>query len=1077
MTSFTRTLIRSLSWAAALAATAVLLAGTPQAQAPLGGALTANPFRQLHFRFIGPMGGRVAAIAGVPGEPDVAYIGSADGGIFKTSDYATTWRPIFDHEHTGAIGALAVAPSAHNIVWAGTGEPWVIRAAPDLGDGVYRSTDSGRSWTHMGLDATGHVANIAIDPQDANVVYVCAVGQFYRTQPERGVFKTADGGRTWQKVLFVDEQTGCSDLAMDPHDPDTLFAGMWQVTVHTWDLHSGGPSSGLYVTHDAGAHWAKSTGNGLPSAGEALGRVSVKVAPTDSRRVYALFEQHPPGFYRSDNGGRTWHLVSHSYALGGRMPYDSRFGVSSGDENLLYFLGTRWAMSRDGGKTLVENPLAAGSDLHNIWMDPDNPNHYMVSDDTGGSITWNGGRTYNHIILPNAQLYHAYPDRRVPYRVFANKQDGGSMGVPSNNLDGPGGIGYGDLFHAAACESGFVVPDPTDDNIAWVSCYDGNVGRLDFRTGEARVVSPWPDATFGWKPADVKYRFNWTMPLLISPHDHHTVYVAGQNVMKTTDDGQSWTVISPDLTLDDKSHEQASGGVTPYDLFTFEGETIFSLAESPVKADVLWAGTSDGQVSLTQDGGAHWTTVTKNVPGLPPWGTVENIAASPFAPGTAYITVNLEQMGDYHPYVYRTTDFGRTWTDIGKGVPDSVLSFPNCIIEDPVREGMLYLGTGNGLYVSWDDGAQWTSLRNNLPPTAIKWLAIQPVYHDLVVGTYGRGAWILDDVTPLRAWDKAAQADAYLFTPRPAYRYRQSDVSRSVVRNVATFGENPPAGTDLNFYLRQPAHDVTLTIRGAKGETVRTLQVNGTAGLNRVWWNLEYDPVHRIELRVPPEGAPWVTAGPTGWRSYESTIAYVGAPRVAPGTYTVQLSADGQRLSAPLTVERDPNGMATTKDLQANVTFQRQVLGELNRTVDTINRLEWDRKQIQDLEATLEGRGDSPSALAAARALDRRAGGLEAGMLVTQMTGGNVEEAFSYPAQLYERLVNLMEALGGQICCGGGVGGSAGLPPTSQEIAVNELYQQQFVKAEQDMRTFTDQDVPAFNATLRAAHLSAGIVP
>lgn len=459
MTSSTRTLIRSLSWAAALAATAVLLAGTPQAQAPPGGASASNPFRQLHFRFIGPMGGRVAAITGVPGEPGVAYIGSADGGIFKTSDYATTWRPIFNHEHTGAIGALAVAPSAHNIVWAGTGEPWVIRAAPDLGDGVYRSTDSGRSWTHMGLDATGHVANIAIDPHDANVVYVCAVGQFYRTQPERGVFKTADGGRTWQKVLFVDEQTGCSDLAMDPHDPDTLFAGMWQVTVHTWDLHSGGPSSGLYVTHDAGAHWAKSTGNGLPSAGEALGRVSVKVAPTDSRRVYALFEQHPPGFYRSDNGGRTWHLVSHSYALGGRMPYDSRFGVSSGDENLLYFLGTRWAMSRDGGETLVENPLAAGSDLHNIWMDPDNPNHYMVSDDTGGSITWNGGTTYNHIILPNAQLYHAYPDRRIPYRVFANKQDGGSMVVPSNNLDGPGGIGYGDLFHAAACESGFVVPD------------------------------------------------------------------------------------------------------------------------------------------------------------------------------------------------------------------------------------------------------------------------------------------------------------------------------------------------------------------------------------------------------------------------------------------------------------------------------------------------------------------------------------------------------------------------------------------------------------------------------------------
>jgi len=1069
-----RNVARSIAGAAVLAVTAFWLTGAPHAQAPH--APDANPLRQLHFRFIGPTGGRTSAITGVPGAPGTAYVGNADGGIFETTDYGTHWTPIFDHEHTGAIGALAVAPSAHNVVWAGTGEPWIIRANPDMGDGVYKSTNGGRSWQHMGLDTTGHIAAIAIDPRNADVVYACAVGQAYRPQHARGIFKTTDGGRTWHQVLFVDENTGCSDLAMDPHDPDTLFAGMWQVIIHTWGLDSGGPSSGVYVSHDAGATWTKLAGHGLPAAGQAIGRVSVAVAPTNPRRVYALLEQHPPGLYRSDDGGGSWRLVSHSYALGGRMPYDSRFGVSSGDENRLYFLGTQWNVSRDGGRTLEAHPASAGSDLHNIWVDPGDPGHFMVSDDTGGAITWNGGRTYHQIILPNAQLYHAYTDRRIPYRVFGNKQDGGSMAVPSNNLDGRGGIGLGDLFHAAACESGFVIPDPTDNNIVWISCYDGNVGRLDLRTGEARLVSPWPDGTFGWKPADVKYRFNWTMPLLISRHDHNRVYVAGQNVMMTTDGGQSWKVISPDLTLDDKSHEQASGGVTPYDLFTFEGETIFALADSPVQAGVLWAGTTDGQVSLTRDGGAHWTNVTKHIPGLPAWGTVQNIEPSHFAAGTAYITVNLEQVGDYRPYVYKTTDFGRTWTDIGTGIPKSVLSFPLCVIEDPVRKGMLYLGTGNGLYVSWDDGAHWTSLRNNLPPTAIKWLTIQPTYNDLVVATYGRGFWILDDVTPLRAWDKATQADAYLFPPRPAYRYRQSDVSRSVVRNVDNFGQNPPDGADINFYLRQPGA-ATLTIRDAHGDPVRTLDVHGTAGLNRVWWNLEYTPVHRLELRNPPVGAPWVTAGSTGWRAYKSTINYVGAPRVVPGTYTVQLTAGGRQLSAPISVLRDPNGLATDQDLHANVAFAREVVGELNRTVDTINQLEWDRKQIADLETMLEGRGHSASALAAARQLDQKATALESTIMDTEITGGNVEESFSYPARLYERLVNLMDGFGHQICCGGSAGGSAGLPPTAEETAVNKLYQQQLAQAEQAMHEFTGHDVPAFNATLKADHLSTGIVP
>ncbi|HEV2388031.1 MAG TPA: hypothetical protein VGS20_12335 [Candidatus Acidoferrales bacterium] len=1097
MPSISGKILRCGAIVMALAAT-IWLGATSRAQnqpallrpaAAGSGGQASNPLAQLHFRFIGPIGGRTSAITGVAGVPSVAYVGLASGGIFKTTDSGTTWHPIFDGEHVAAIGALAVAPSAPNVVWAGTGEPWLIRAEVGMGDGIYKSTDAGRSWQHMGLDLTGHITGIVIDPQDANVVYACAVGQAYRPQPERGVFKSSDGGKTWQRSLFVNLDTGCSDLAMDPRDPDTLFAGMWQAIIHTWSLDSRGAGSGVYVTHDAGATWKKLAGNGLPAADHPVGRVSVAVAQTNPQRVYALLEDHPPGFYRSDDGGATWQLVSHSYALGGRMPYDSRFGVSTGDENLLYFLGTGWSVSLDGGRTLEPHPAPAGSDLHNIWIDPKDPNHFMVSEDTGGTITWNGGQTYRQILLPNAQMYHAYTDNRVPYNVYGNKQDGGSLGVPSNNLDREGGITLGDLFHAGACESSFVVPDPQDNNVAWITCSDGDVGRLDMRTGESRLVSPWPDAAFGEAPANVKYRFNWTIPIAISPHDHNRVYVGSQYLMATSNGGQSWQVISPDLTLNEKSHEQTSGGVTPYNLFTFEGETIFAIAESPVQAGVIWAGTSDGQVQITRDNGGHWANLTKNISGLPPWGTVENIEPSHFDAGTAYAAVNLEQVGDYSPYVYKTSDYGASWHLIAGHIPKSVFSFPLCVIEDPVRKGMLYLGTGNALYASWDDGEHWTQVRNNLPPAPVKWLIIQPRYDDLVMSLYGRGFWILDDLAPLREWDRAQQTEAYLFKPRPAYRYRYNDMSRSVVRGVPKFGENPPDGADINFYLRAPAADAQITIKGAKGEAVRTLKVNGRPGLNRVWWNLEYEPAHIVKLRTAPPDAPWAEMGPEGWRPYASTVQYRGAPRVPPGTYTVELAANGKQLSEPLVVLRDPNGLGTDQSIGEEVAFSRAALGELNQTIDTINRLEWDRKQVEDLEALLASRGGQAplrpaaagsggqAALEAAKALDRKAIDLESRLIDFEMTGGNREEAFSYPTRLYERLVNLLEEMGHQLCCGGNGGSAAGLAPTDQEIAVNKLYQQELAEAERAFREFTDKDVPAFNATLKANHVAAGIAP
>jgi photosystem II stability/assembly factor-like uncharacterized protein len=1060
-----------------LACCCLMLHSGARAQEEQGEAVTPhdnNPLAQMHFRFVGPTGGRTASITGVIGQPAVAYVGSANGGIYKTTDYGTTWNPIFDNQDVGSVGALAVATSAPNEVWAGTGEPWIVRVEPDMGDGIYKSTDEGHTWKHMGLEKTGHITSIVINPQDANTVYACSVGQAYKPGDERGIFKTTDGGNSWKHVLFVNENTGCSDLVMDPRDPNTMFAGMWEVTIHAWDLHSGGPNSGVYVTHDAGATWSKISGHGLPAADHSLGRIAVNISSRNPNLIYALMEDQPPGFYRSADGGKSWHLVSYNYATGGRFSYDSRFGVSSGDDDLIYFLGQAWFVSQDGGKSLIADVTRAGGDLHNIWMDPKDPDHFMVSDDQGDAITWNGGKTYLRVLLPNSQLFHVATDNRIPYNVYGNKQDAGSHGGPSNNLMGRRGIGLGDWFNVAGSEAGFLVPDPTDDNIFWVTSYYGDVGRVNLKSGESHMVSPWPDAPFGAAPKDLKYRYNWVAPLAISPHDHNRVYVGTQYVLMTTDAGLTWKKISPDLTLDEKTHEENSGGVTPYNLGTYAGETIFAIAESPLKAGVIWVGTADGQIQMTQDAGGHWANVTKNLPGLPPWGQVQNIEPSHFSAGTAYATVNLEQMGDYSPYVYKTTDFGQSWKMIASDIPKTMLSSPECIIEDPERQGMLYLGTDNAFYVSWDDGAHWTHVRNNLPPTAIKWLTVQKHYSDLVMATYGRGVWILDDISPLREWDKATAADTYLFKPREAYRYRRIDTGRLVVSGATgKIGDNPPDGGDINFYLKRPAKDVQITISDSKGEVVRHLQANGRPGLNRIWWDLEYDPAHVIKLRAAPPGEPWVTTPEQGWRPVVSLLNFRGAPRVVPGTYTVTLAANGKELKSQMVVLRDPGSEATDQSIALEVSFTRQLLMEYNQVVDMVNDLEWQRKQLADLQSMLAAQGKHGPAIASIKMTDDKVTALEAKMYQIEQTSASIEEGITTPMRLYEKVAGLL----GNVAHGRGSGGGAGLAPTQAEIEVNNEYEQQIRSYQKEFSELKEKEIPALNAGLKTHGLGAAIAP
>src|SRR5215472_11874832 len=609
----------------------------------------------LHFRALGPEGNRVASIAGVPGDRMTVYIGAADGGIWKTADAGINWSPIFDDKDVSAIGALAVAPSAHETVWAGTGEPWLIRPYYTLGDGVYKSTDAGRTWQHMGLSETGHIARVVIDPRDANSVYVCAIGQAFRPQKERGVFHTSDGGSTWTQVLAVNDSTGCSDLAMDPNDSKTLFAGMWQLDIHRWDLHSGGLGSGVYVTHDGGATWTRIAGHGLPPADHPIGKIAVAIAPSNPNRVYALVQDAPaPGLYRSSDRGESWQLVNQSHLPDERSPYYTRMGVSPDDENLLYFPSVAFTMSRDGGKTVFQagggggaggrgQPAGAalagagaqagpqitapGGDNHDVWIDPTNANRVLVANDAGVAISDNRAASYRHFLLPISQVYHVFADNAVPYNVMGNIQDKSSFRGPSRGGGGRGGIPLSNWQNTGGCEDAFAVPDPTNPDVVWSGCDNGRIVRMDYKTGMARDVSPWPITSYGWAPADMKYRWDWITPLAISPHDHNRVYAGAQVLFMTADGGQSWKVISPDLTTNTKSHQQNSGGISADNLTTFDGGTLYAIAESPAKegAGVIWTGSDDGQVNVTKDGGMHWTNVTKNMPNLPPWGTVWNV--------------------------------------------------------------------------------------------------------------------------------------------------------------------------------------------------------------------------------------------------------------------------------------------------------------------------------------------------------------------------------------------------------------------------------------------------------------------
>ena len=1038
------------------------------------------------FRFVGPrVGNRISAVAAVAGDPSVYYAGAASGGVWKSIDGGNRWNPIFDKENVAAIGALAVAPSEPSTVWAGTGEAWAIRDIDVMGSGIYKSTDAGRTWKSMGLPESGRIGRIVIHPTNPDIVFACVLGRTTGPQQQRGVFRTTDGGEHWARVLFAGENVGCSGLSMDAHDPHTLIAGMWQVEMHTWGEYSGGPGSGLYISHDGGATWKRLEKHGLPDP--PVGKIDVAIAPTNSKRIYALIQTKDQGsVWRSDDAGENWKRVNSDRSLIGRAGYYIRIAVSTGSDNEVLVANSSVHQSLDSGESFRE--VHWGGDTHDIWIDPSNPDRFVITDDGGMVITTVHGRGFHRVTLPIGQMYHVDVDNQIPYYFYSNMQDDGNMRGPSVPM-GPGETGWDRRM--GGCESGFTVPDLVDPNVVWATCYGDTVTRWDARYKEAHSVSPWKH-TLDSPPNVLKYRCHWTPPLAIDPFDHNTVYYGCQVIFRTTDAGQTWSVVSPDLSAQNPAHIAPSGGLVGDNLGQFYGEVVFAIAPSRIQKGLIWAGTNDGQIWYTRDAAANWVNVTSHVGGLPPGGTIVSVAPSSFDAATAYVAVDFHLVDNRDPYIYRTSDFGKTWKRINSDLPRGELSYVRTITDDPNCPGLLFAGTGNALYYSLDDGGHWTALRTGLPPAPVTWAVVQKEFHDLVVSTYGRGLYILDDITPLEQMARhRSEAPVVFFEPRKAYRFVNGGAAM------------------INFSLNAvPKDPVQLEVLDSQGNSVRKLDAKDlVVGINRIKWDLHYDSPRLIALRTVAPDNPRIWQEPRFWDEDSRPITHWGVqpaevgPVVAPGSYAVRLTVSGHSYEEPLTVVSDPRAPGSEADIQLSVKTLLRIRDDISRAADSVNRMEWLRKQLAVVETMLrpakphekpeaqpgeegeEHEVEPPPApprvlsaaeeqqraqlLQASEGLDKKLQALES-QLVSPALRDSDDKYFVEADGAYLDLIWLNAEVG---TGGGDVAGGADFAPTAAQLATLETLESQVAGVDADFQRIQQQDLPAFNQSLERANL------
>jgi photosystem II stability/assembly factor-like uncharacterized protein len=963
-------------------------------------AVSERLYAGMKWRLVGPFrGGRALAVEGVIGEPDVYYFGAVAGGIWKTTNGGQTWIPLFQKETVSSIGALAVAPSDHNVIYAGTGEA-AIRGDITFGDGVYKSIDGGKNWKNVGLKDSRHIGALIVHPTNPDIVFVAALGHAFGPNNERGIFKTTDGGRTWRNVLSKDQDTGGIDVVFDPHNPNIIFAALWQARRGPWYFSSGGPGSGLYRSIDGGETWQHLEGNGLPEG--ILGRIGVSVSGADPDRVYALIEARDGGLYRSNDGGDHWTRVNDDGRFRQRAWYFSKVYADPKSVDTVYVLNTGLYRSGDGGRTF--NLLSAThGDHHGLWIDPQNPRRLINANDGGASVSTDGGKTWTtENNQPTAQFYHVAVDNAFPYHIYGAQQDNSNIAIASRTDEGV--IGRQHWYSAGGGENGFVVPDPRDPMIIY-SNDAGYIVRYDKRTGQSQDISVLPLDVSGHGAEDLSHRFQWVSPLLLSPHDPDVLYTAAERVFKSTDHGQSWTAISPDLTRNDRNKQKPSGGPITLDITSVEYyDTVFALAESPIQKGLLWAGTDDGLIHLTNDDGKTWQNVTPSL--LPEWSSISIIEPSPHNATTAYVAVDRHRLDDFRPLILATHDSGKTWTTITNGIPEG--AYIHAVREDPKRRGLLYAGTETGVYFSLDDGAHWRSLQLNLPNSPVHDLVVKD--DDLVVATHGRSFWVLDDITPLRQLDSArAQAPMILYQPQTAIRLHYPDE----VSKREPAGENPPNGAIIDYYFNEkPKGEVVLEILDENGKLVRRLSsreekhskqpeewpdrvpeaktIPAEPGMNRYAWNLRYqDPVE-----IP--GSFYSDNGPQG-------------PLVAPGDYQLQLKVANQVQTVPLHVIADPRVKGSDEAVRQQLALSLQIRDRIAQLHEAVNAIRNLKSQIDSLHKHFAGDQNLSRALDQSENLKRKISAVEEQLIQVNMKGSEANLAF--PTMLNEAFDSFSRAI------------------------------------------------------------------
>jgi photosystem II stability/assembly factor-like uncharacterized protein len=920
-----------------------------------------TPFDHLEWRNIGPvnMSGRVADVEGVPGDPNVLWVGSASGGVWKTVNGGLAFAPVFDDQPIASIGDLAAAPTNPDVVYVGTGEA-NARNSVSFGNGVYKTTDGGKTWKHLGLEGTRHISRVLVSPQDENVAYVAAMGSFFGAGEERGVFKTTDGGKSWAKVLYLDDRHGASDLDLDPTNPNVLYAGLWHFDRKPWTHTTGSEEGGVWRSVDAGETWERLE-EGLPKG--VVGRIAVKIAPSNPSVVYVMAESHEGTLFRSDDRGDTFRKVSDDVQIISRGLYYTDLRVDPWDENRVYAVASRLFRSIDGGRSFERISRSTHVDYHALWIDPTDPRRMWQGQDGGVAVSYDRGDTWEPIRnLPIAQFYQVFYDLREPfYYLGGGLQDNGTWYGPSRTRE-PAGILEDDWRMMSFGDAYFVVPHATTVDLFLSESQGGGIVRTDMTTRQQVDVSPQPRRNDGGPVGDLTYRFNWNAPIVASPHDPDVVYFAGNVVFKTEDFGETWSTISPDLTTDDKSKQGEAGGPAWTENTTAEYHcTIISFAESPAQRDVLWAGTDDGNVQVSRDGGATWVDVTRNVAGLPAFSPVSHIEPSRSEPGTAWATFDRHMFDDFRPHIFKTTDFGATWRRVAThGISDDAWIW--VLRQDPQNHDLLWLGTELGLYASYDGGGSWMGHHlKNFPAVSVHDVLVHPRDNDLILGTHGRSIWVFDDATPLQQWKSSiADSPAHLFPARAALRF-PTRFTRYGLGDKEHRAPNPEPGALLTYYLDESLEEkdeakkagddaegekkeeerLKIEVLDASGTVIRTLdakKLGKKAGLNRVSWNLAMDPPtpRKLDEDVPEFGGP-----PRG-------------PMVLPGTFTVRLTLDATSWETPVEVRMDPLVPVSREALEQ----QFAAASRLTEMLSTANRglrgLDSVKAQLEERRATVK---------------------------------------------------------------------------------------------------------------------------